>query len=207
MIIRSLTVGPFGSNCYIVGSEVTKEGMIIDPGDEGEAILRGVRDLGLNIKLIVVTHVHIDHIGAVGEVKEATGAEFAMHRAEARSLQGQSKLWSSMFDVSYNAPEPDRFLEDGDVIDIGDLRFVVLHTPGHSPGGISLLGHGAVFTGDTLFNLGIGRTDFPGASYKQITESIHRKLMVLPDDTKVFPGHGPETTIGTERSWNPFLQG
>lgn len=207
MIMRCLEVGPFLANCYIVGSTTTKEGMVIDPGDEGEAILQNARDMGLNIKLIVVTHAHIDHVGAVEEVKEATGAEFALHRSEAQSLQGQSKQWSTMFDVSYNAPKPDRFLEDGDSINIGDLRFVVLYTPGHSSGGISLLGQGVVFTGDTLFNLGIGRTDFPGASYERIMESIHRKLMVLTDDTKVFPGHGPETTIGAERRGNSFLRG
>jgi len=104
-------------------------------------------------------------------------------------------------------PEPDRLLHDGDILEVGELRFTVLHTPGHSPGGISLVGNGVVFSGDTLFNFGIGRTDFPGCSQEQLLQSIRTKLMTLPDETIVLPGHGPQTTIGTERNWNPFLRG
>ena len=206
MILKNLVVGPLASNCYIVGSESSKEGMIIDPGDEAEVILRNVKDLGLEIRSIVLTHGHIDHIGALKEVKEATGAEVAIHTDEAESLQKQPL--STLLGLSYPTPLPaDRLLQDGDSIDIGDLHFGVLHTPGHSPGGICLLeqGHKAVFSGDTLFNYGIGRTDLPGGSYSQLMNSIHTKLMVLPDNTVVYPGHGPETTIGTERRENPFL--
>ena len=206
MILKKLVVGPFASNCYLVGTESNKEGMIIDPGDEVEVILRNVEDLGLEIRSIVLTHGHIDHIGALKEVKEATGAEVAIHTDEAESLQGQPL--STLLGLSYPTPlPPDRLLQDGDSIDIGDLHFLVLHTPGHSPGGICLLeqGHKAVFSGDTLFNYGIGRTDLPGGNHSQLMNSIHTKLMVLPDDTTVYPGHGPETTIGTERRENPFL--
>ncbi len=205
MILKQLVVGPFGSNCYIVGSESNKEGMIIDPGDEAEVIFENVKDLGLEIKSIVLTHAHIDHIGALKEVKEATGAEVAIHADDAQALQEKSV--SAMFGLSYpTPPPPDRLLQDGDSLDIGDLHFGVLHTPGHSPGGICLLGEEIVFSGDTLFNFGIGRYDLPGGDYSQLMNSIHTKLMVLPDNTAVYPGHGPDTTIGTERRGNPFLQ-
>ena len=207
MILKKLVVGPIAANCYIVGSELTKEGMIIDPGDEPEVILKNVRDLELGIKFIVLTHGHIDHIGALKEIKEATSAEVAIHTDDAKSLQ-QGRSLSTMFGLSYTAPpSPDRLLKGGDSIDIGDLHFLVLHTPGHSPGGICLLGQGVVFSGDTLFNYGIGRTDFPDGSTSQLMNSIYTKLMVLPDNTIAYPGHGPDTTIGNELRGNPFLRG
>ena len=193
MILRKLVIGPFASNCYIVGSESDKEGMIIDPSSEAEEILKNVNELGFAIKFIVLTHGHIDHIGAVKEVKEVTGAEFCVHSDETKFIQ--ERPLTSTFGVPYPAlPLPDRWLKGGDSIDIGDLHFLVLHTPSHSPGGICLLGHGVVFCGDTLFNYGIGRTDFPGGSFRQLISSIYTKLMVLPDSTVVCPGHGPDTT-------------
>ncbi len=207
MIIERVVVSPFATNCYIVGSESSQEGIIIDPGDESKVILRKVADLGLDIKLIVLTHGHIDHIGALKDVKEATGAEMAIHTDDAQSLRGKGGLIISLVSgLSYpKPPPPDRLLKDGDSLDVADLHLRVLHTPGHTPGGICLSGEGVVFSGDTLFNSGIGRTDLPGGSYRQLMESIHTKLMVLPDDTIVYPGHGPETTIGAERAGNPFL--
>jgi len=206
VIVDKLVVGPFASNCYIVGSPSDKEGMIIDPGDKAKEILKKVEDLGLDIKLIVLTHGHIDHTGALKEVKEATGAEVAIHGDDARSLRRQ--LLSIIFGLFYpTPPPPDRLLKDGDSIDVGDLHFVVLHTPGHTPGGICLLGQGVVFSGDTLFNYSIGRTDLPGGSYSKLMNSIQTKLMTLPDNTVVYPGHGNETTIGAERRGNPYLQG
>ncbi len=207
MIIDGLVVGPLASNCYIVGSGSNKEGMIIDPGAEAVVILKKVDDLGLDIKYIVLTHGHIDHVAALKEVKEATGAKVAIHADDASSLQGQA-FFAEQFGLSYQVPpSPDRLLKDGDSIDIGDLHFLVLHTPGHSPGGICLLGQGVVFSGDTLFNYGIGRYDLPGGDYNQLMKSIDTKLMVLPDETTVYPGHGPGTTIGAERLANPFLHG
>ncbi len=207
MILKLLTVGPFASNCYIVGSESSKRGIIIDPGAEAKLILKTVNDLGLTISLIVVTHMHFDHVGALTPVKEGTGAKFALHEAETEAGLGVfSRMLSSMTGGSFSQlPKPDRLLKDGNTIDIDGLHFTVLHTPGHSPGGISLYGHEIVFTGDALFNYGIGRTDFPGCSYDQLMDSIQNKLMTLPDETIVYPGHGPSTTIGEERRGNPFL--
>jgi len=208
MILKRLEVGPFASNCYIVGSEATKEGMIIDPGAEAAAILDTVSQLGLTIKLIVATHSHVDHIMALRQVKEATGAPFAIHEAESggKLMQGMARMMSMATGGSGEPPpKPDKLLKEGDYIDIGDLSFRVLHTPGHSLGGMSIYGHGVVFSGDTLFNFGIGRTDFPGCSHQVLIDSIKNKLMTLPDETVVLPGHGPETTIDVERKYNPFL--
>ncbi|TET17413.1 MAG: MBL fold metallo-hydrolase [Dehalococcoidia bacterium] len=206
MIVEKLVVGPFASNCYIVGSKSNKEGMIIDPGDEAKQILKRVKQLALDIKLIVLTHGHIDHTGALKEVREVTGAEVVIHADDAKSLKERSL--SNLFGLLYPIPPPpDRLLKGGDSIDIGDLHFLVLHTPGHTPGGVCLLGQGVVFSGDTLFNYGVGRTDLPGGSYSQLMNSIQTKLMTLPDNTVVYPGHGPDTTIGAERRDNPFLHG
>ena len=206
MIVEKIVVGPFASNCYIVGSESNKEGVIIDPGDEAKKILKKVSDLGLDIKLIALTHGHIDHTGALKEVKEATGAEVAVHASDAKSLK--NRVLAIAFGLFYPPPPPpDRLLNDGDSLDIGDICFEVLHTPGHTPGGICLLGEGVVFSGDTLFNYSIGRADLPGGNYSQLMNSIHTKLLVLPDSTIVYPGHGPDTTIGAERKNNPFLSG
>ena len=209
MIVRKLVVGPFAANCYIVGAKETKEGMIIDPGDEASHILKVVKDLQLDIKYILLTHGHIDHAGAVKAVKEATGADVCVHTDDAQSISGQGGLLRGIIsNVVYPAPPSlDRLLKGGDSIDIGDLHFLVVHTPGHTPGGICLLGQGVVFCGDTLFNYGIGRTDFPDGSYDQLMNSIYTKLMTLPDNTIVYPGHGPDTTIGAERQGNPFLRG
>lgn len=210
MIIDRLVLGPFSTNCYIVGSESSRAGIIIDPADDAETILGRVKGLQLNIKIITLTHGHIDHVGALKAVKEATGAETAIHAGDAKSLRGLRGWLQSLLVPGLTCPvppPPDRLLRDGDCISTAGLNFKVLHTPGHTPGGICLLGDGMVFSGDTLFNCGIGRTDLPGGSYNQLLESIRTRLMTLPDDTIVYPGHGPETTIGAERQANPFLRG
>jgi glyoxylase-like metal-dependent hydrolase (beta-lactamase superfamily II) len=208
MILKELVVGPFGSNCFIVGSEATKEGMIIDPGAGADSIVNAARDLGLSIVLIVATHNHMDHVGALGQVKEATGADYVVHEADVEGMSSGmfGRVFGAVMGGSLKSPpQPDRLLHDGDVIEIGDLNFTVLHTPGHTLGGISLLGEGVVFSGDTLFNFGIGRTDLSGGDYVTLINSIMTKIMSLPDDTVVYPGHGPSTTVGAERKRNPFL--
>ena len=209
MIIRGFEIGSFGTNCYIVGSEGTGQGMIIDPAAAPDFIMKQVKKLNLDIKIIVATHSHPDHLMALGDVKKATGASFAMHGDEpsGRRAAGASRMISLMVGSPVEPPpDPDIRLKDGDIIEVGDLKFTVLHTPGHSPGGICLYGTGVVFVGDTLFNLSVGRSDFPGCSHEVLIDSIQRKLMVLPDDTTVYPGHGPKTTIGDERRHNPFLR-
>ncbi len=204
MIFKKLVVGPYASNCYVVGAESTGEGMIVDPGAEADRILASVKQLKLDIKVIVLTHGHIDHVNALSKVKGATGAQVAIHTDDARSLQ---KPPANFFGLSQEAVTPDRLLKGGDSIDIGDMHFLVLHTPGHSRGSICLLGHGVLLSGDTLFNYGIGRYDLPGGNYEQLMDSLHTKLMVLPGDTIVYPGHGPDSTIAAERDANPFLNG
>ena len=206
MILRKMELGDFGANCYLVGDEDTKEGMIIDPGADGGSIMKQVKVLGLNIKIIVLTNSHIDHVGGLADVKKATGAVIAIHENEAPFLLKQPRLMEFM-PPTPPSPPADRLLKDGDVITVGKLKFKVLHTPGHTSGGICLLGDGIVFTGDTLFNYSIGRADFPGSDYDQEMNSIRSKLMTLPDETKVYPGHGPATTIGAERKGNPFING
>ena len=210
MLFRALELGPFLANCYIVGSDRTGEGIIIDPVAEAETIMDNVRQLGLTIKIIVATHSHPDHIMELGQIKEETGAPFAMHEAESAGMiaSGMARVMGMFMSGSAEPlPKPDMSLQDGEAIEVGDLSFTVLHTPGHSPGGISLYGHGMVFVGDTLFNFSIGRTDFPGCSHQQLIESINSKLLILPDETIVYPGHGPQTTIRAERQHNPFLIG
>ncbi len=194
------------ANCYIVGSEATREGLVIDPGGNAEDIFQAISDSGLDIKIIVLTHGHSDHIAALYDIQDRTGAEVAIHTADADFLRGQGSF-STMFGISYKTPEPpDRLLKEADTIDIGGLHFSVLHTPGHTPGSICLLTHNKVFTGDTLLYQGIGTTLMPGSSRRQLIDSIHTRLMVLPDNTTVYPGHGRETTIGAERKDNPFIR-
>ena len=206
MILKKLVLGQLATNCYIAGCESTKEGMIVDPADEAGQILKVIKELGLEIEVIVLTHGHPDHIAALKKVKEATGAGIAIHADDAESLQHQYLGFA--FGLVYETPPPpDRLLEEEDRINIGELNFRVIHTPGHSPGSICLLGHGVLFSGDTLFNRGIGRYDLPGGDYDQLMNNIQAKIMTLPDETIVYAGHGPDSTIGSERKANPFLQG
>lgn len=203
MILKALQVGPFMSNCYVVGCEKTHQGLIVDPGADADVILGTVKQLGLSVATIVATHSHIDHVSALAPVKAGTSAAFAVHEADGEGLKRSLARMGG--GAAAEAFQPDRLLHDGDSIKAGELAFKVLHTPGHSPGGICLYGHGVVFCGDTLFNFSVGRADMPGCSYDALLQSIKIKLMTLPDETKVYPGHGVATTIGVEREWNPFL--
>ncbi len=205
MILIRLVVGPLQVNCFIVADEKTREAVVIDPGDDAGDILKVVREKGLTVKYIVNTHGHFDHVGANKALKDATGAELLIHEEDA-PVMASAPLQSRAFGMNaISSPPADRFVKQGDVITAGDVSLKVLHTPGHSPGGISLLEQGMVFTGDALFAGSIGRTDLPGGDLMTLLRSIKTNLMSLPDDTKVFCGHGPASTIGDERNDNPFL--
>lgn len=207
LIIKRLVVGPLSANCWIVGTTDTREGMVVDPGGNAEGILKVIEDEGLDIKIIVLTHGHSDHIAALYDIRDSTGAAVAIHSEDADFLEGRG-AFSSMFGISYKTPEPpDRLLQEGNVITVGDADFTVVHTPGHTPGSICLLTAKKIFTGDTLFYRGIGTTLMPGSSRRQLIGSIQARLMALPDDTVIYPGHGRETTIGAERRDNRYIKG
>jgi glyoxylase-like metal-dependent hydrolase (beta-lactamase superfamily II) len=236
MRIETLVVSPFEENCYLVGDEETGDAVVIDPGDEAEFIFETAGKLNFTIKLILCTHGHVDHVGAVEGLKKLTNAEFRMHRADAfllEHLPGQAALFGVCFS---GIPRVDAYLEEGQTISAAGVELRVIHTPGHSPGGLSFFVDSsrfpvpeaeegkqergrkavsakrkktgnprAVFSGDLLFAGSIGRTDLAGGDYSELLNSIRIKLFPLGDDTVVFSGHGPETTIGAERKNNPFL--
>jgi hydroxyacylglutathione hydrolase len=205
MILMRLVVGPLQVNCFLLADDKTKEAVVIDPGDDAREILRIIGEKKLKVKYIINTHAHFDHVGANRAIKEATGAELLLHEDDAAVLATVSSQSRSFGMNPVSSPAPDRLLKHGDVITAGEISLKVLHTPGHTPGGISLLEEGLVFTGDSLFAGSIGRTDFPGGDLLTLLQSIRTNLMTLPDDTKVFSGHGPASTIGDERAENPFL--
>ena len=208
MIIRPLVVGDsIMENTYIVGSEETKECVIIDPGAEADRILEEVQNLGLTVKYILNTHGHGDHIGAVADVKEATGATYGIHEADVELLRRDRQWMTLMIPGSKEPPDPDIFVKDGDVFNLGDVELTAIETPGHTKGGVCYYGGGAVFTGDTLFQGSVGRFDTQEGDGRQLILGIFTKIMTLPADTKVYPGHGPDTSIAREKLTNPFLSG
>lgn len=204
MIIKKLTLGPIMANCFIIGCEETKTAAVIDPGDEADKILMALSKLQLTVKYIINTHGHFDHVGANKKLSEVTNAPILIHTLDAPLLNQLSDTAAAWGLKTENSPEPDRLLEDGDTITFGTITLKVIHTPGHSPGGISLYTDGHVFVGDTLFAGSIGRTDFPGGDYDVLIAAIRDKLFILGDDVKVHPGHMGDTTIGVEKKTNPF---
>lgn len=205
--LRRFIVSPFETVCYLVSGDTSADALVIDPGDEADQIAEAIRTDGLNLCGIVNTHGHVDHIGANRVLKEQFDCPIMIHGLDAPMLTDPSANLSVLTGLpDVTSPTADRLLKDGDQIEAGDLRFLVIHTPGHTPGGVCLYSEGVLFSGDTLFSGSVGRTDFPGGSPESLLQCIMQKLLILPDDTVVYPGHGPETTIGTERRTNPWLQ-
>ena len=210
MIIKQFEIGRLNVFAYLIGDEETKEGLFVDPADESDRLLREADSFGLNVKYIVNTHSHIDHVMGNKEMVKRTGAKIVIHEADAIGLLNPPPEILHMFNAEASPPA-DILVKDGDLIQAGKVKIRVIHTPGHSPGGICLYVDGMVFTGDTLFVGAIGRTDFPGCSYEALEKSIREKLYALPGETIVFPGHNygmsPTSTIQQERQFNPFVRG
>jgi len=205
VIVKTLVVGPIQANCFIVGCDKTLEAVVIDPGDEADRISHLLAESSLAAKFIINTHGHIDHVSANKKLHEITGAPILIHPLDAPMLDQVAASAAAWGLDAENSPTPDRELQEGDKITFGNITLTVIHTPGHTPGGISLYAKDDVFVGDTLFAGSIGRTDFPGGSFETIKESIQQKLFNLGDDVRVHTGHGPTTTIGEEKRSNPFV--
>jgi glyoxylase-like metal-dependent hydrolase (beta-lactamase superfamily II) len=209
MILEALTVGPFQENCYIVGDEGMGAGVLVDPGDEAVRIALAVEQTGLEIDRILITHAHIDHVGAVADLVDEYACPVLMH-AEAEPMLQQLPTQAIMMGLRFGkVATVDRHLEDEEVLEVGALRLKALYTPGHAPGHLAFYveGEGLVLSGDALFAGSVGRTDLFGGDMDLLMRSINERLMTLPDETRVYSGHGPQTTIGDERAHNPFLGG
>lgn len=205
MLIHTLEVGVLQVNCYVVACPETRQALVIDPGDEGERIWEVIVAEGYDLKQIVNTHGHFDHLGGNSYLVGKSGAELLIHELDLKLLETMADH-AAMFGLEVDpSPVPDRLLVDDEVLKIGHLEARVLHTPGHSAGGICLLMGEHLFSGDTLFSRSVGRTDLPGGDFATLIDSIRRQLLVLPDTTLVHPGHGPETTIGEEKALNSFI--
>lgn len=206
ILIEQLSIGPIETNCYVVTCERTRQTIIIDPGWNDPVILDAVNSHKGTVKCIVDTHSHWDHIGGNAMMVEKTGAPLGLHEEAVPMLRarGGADFWNIPLPPS---PEPDFFLVPGETLPVGELAFQILYTPGHAPGHISLYepNAGVIFDGDVLFNRGIGRVDLPGGHMDILMDSIHSQLLTLPDETIVYSGHGPKTTIGEERRKNPWL--
>jgi len=209
MILEMLTVGPFQENCYIIGDEASGVGAVVDPGDEATRIALAVEQTDLDVAYIIVTHAHIDHVGAVAALADEYACPVMMH-AEAEPMLKQLPSQAMMMGLRFGkVPAVDRHIGDEEVLEVGDLRLRSLYTPGHAPGHLAFYigDEGLVLSGDALFAGSVGRVDLPGGSMEVLMRSIEERLLTLPDETSVYPGHGPRTEIGNERASNPFLQG
>jgi len=207
LIFAGISVGPMDNNCYIIGCEETLEAAVVDPGAEGGRILKKLEELKLNCRYIILTHGHADHIGALGQVADATKAQVMIHADDADMLTSPGRNLSMFVGSNLKFKESDRILKDGDIVNVGKEQLKILHTPGHTRGGISIQAGDRLITGDTLFAGSVGRSDFPGGNHEQMIKSIREKLMVFPVETPLYPGHGPASTVGEEAKHNPFLNG
>jgi len=210
LMVRGIVVGVFAENCWVIGNRRTSEAICIDPGDQPEEILALARDMGLNIKLIANSHAHIDHVLGVQGVHSGTGSKFLLHHQDLDLLRDGFGMSVSRFglDPSQKPPDPDQFVEDADVVEVEGVRLLAITTPGHTPGSVSYYCEeaGLLFSGDTLFRGSICRTDFPGGDFDEEMRSICHRLLVLPDETVVLPGHMEETTVAFEKQQNPFVR-
>jgi len=202
-----MEVGPLAENTYIVEHVASRQAAVVDPGDEGEEILDRLAERGITLEKILLTHGHFDHVGAVRTLKERTGAKIHIHADDADRMRTAGRQ-GGMFGLHVeDPPAPDVLLREGDRVTLGDQRFQVLHTPGHTPGHVTFLSGEMAFVGDLIFAGSIGRTDLPGGSFDDLIRAVREKIFVLPDRTVLFPGHGPATTVGEEKRSNPFFAG
>ncbi|MEZ5359583.1 MAG: MBL fold metallo-hydrolase [Candidatus Zixiibacteriota bacterium] len=207
MKISTVVVSMFETNCYLACDEFTGKCAIIDPGDEPEKIFSEIEQLNVTPEVVLLTHGHGDHIGAVVEMIHRYKIPLFAGDGEETLLSSPERNMSAAVGLPIICPPPKMYLKESDKVKVGNISFSVISTPGHSPGGVCYLHENILFCGDTLFYGSVGRTDFPGCSHEQLISSIANKLMNLPDSTKCYPGHGPATTIGYEKKHNPFLQG
>ncbi len=209
LIFDQLETGPIMTNTYIVGDSEARQAAVVDPGGHVGAILSALQRHELECKLIINTHAHFDHVGGNAELKKRTGAEIYIHPLEAPALKSLSRQGLLFGMRVEDSPPPDKLIGEGDKLPVGKLELLVLETPGHSPGSVSLVleGEGLILVGDLVFQGSVGRTDLPGGSTETLVRSVHEKIFVYPDSTRLYPGHGPETTVGVERRTNPFLNG
>ena len=189
-MLRKIVVGPYQSNCYILGCKKTMEGLVIDPGDEVFRIVNAITETGLKIRYILITHGHIDHVGGAAELKRITGAPVHIHPLDASGLGFQ----------------PDALVSENGDLQLGTYNIKALHTPGHSPGSVCYYAPGAIFTGDSIFAGSIGRTDFPGGDHRSLIDGVRTKILSLDGNLRIYPGHGPASTVERERKTNPFFQ-
>lgn len=199
MKIKSLVVGDYGTNCYILIDEQSMQCAVIDPGGDASNIVKSIEDSKCKVKYILLTHGHMDHTGAVLEIKNKYNVPVVISEKDYKMVQQRTFVYGNI------GNEIPLYIKDNQVFEIGNIKLKAIYTPGHTPGGVSFLTDGVIFSGDTLFQGSIGRTDFPGGDFKAIIDSIKTKIMILPEDTVVLSGHGPKTSVGEEKKYNPFL--
>ncbi|MBU4438017.1 MAG: MBL fold metallo-hydrolase [Acetobacterium sp.] len=207
MEVIKKSLGQMGTNCYVIWDEKSLAAAVIDPGFEDQRIINIIKENKLNVKYILLTHGHFDHLGGVAQIKQLTGAKVLINEIDADCLGDSRRNLSVLAGMSMELESADGFLKEDEPIMLGDINIRVIHTPGHSKGGVCLLAEDVLFSGDTLFNTSIGRTDFADGDLNELLNAIMSKLFILDDSTKVLPGHGDDTTIGYEKMNNPFLKG